>query len=107
MLAFDANGNVVTKEEYTEIIRLHNMLEKAEIPHSFEKLYDGYQVIYPNTERRIADAIEHSGSYGEKENLLEIMGLLTEEELKESSVAGYLSAENVFKRMEKDWRKRK
>lgn len=106
MMTFDTHGNLITNEKYTEIIQLHNMLEKAEIPHSFGKLYDGYQVIYPNIESRIADAIEHSGSYGEKENLLEIMGLLTEEELEEDSVAGYLTAKDVFKRMEKDWRKR-
>ena len=52
------------------------------------------------------DAIEHSGSYGSKKDLLEIMGLLTPEEQKLNSVLGYLTAREVFERIERDWKGR-
>lgn len=103
---YDENGNYITNPEYTEIIKLHKMLEEAGIPHTFKKFMDGWQVCYPTDEDkngRIADAVEHYGSYGKDDDLLEIMGLLTEEEREQDGVLGYLTAENVFKRMNKHW----
>lgn len=73
----------------------------------------GYQVVvyYPDGERMIS-AIEGYGSYGfggwdhgfggsdEKDgDLIEIMGLLTPEEQQFDSVVGYLTAEEVFRRI--------
>lgn len=47
------------------------------------------------------DAVCHKGSYGYEEGLLEIMGsLVTEEERKYDSVVGWLTAEDVVKRLE-------
>lgn len=43
------------------------------------------------------------GSYGYEEGLLEIMGLLTPEEEQLDSVAGYLTADDVFNRIKKHW----
>lgn len=51
-----------------------------------------------NNEERICDVIQHCGSYGNRQDLLEIMGGLTEEEQENDSVLGYLTAEEVFKR---------
>lgn len=96
---FDKNGKYITDENYTEILELDKMLNDAEIPHTLERFVDGWQVCYPNQEKIVADAIEHYGSYGSSENLLEIMGLLTPEEAKHDSVLGHLTAENVFERM--------
>lgn len=84
--------------KYNEIIKLHEMLTEANIPHEFHRLYDGYQICYPAKQNCIADAIEHYGSYGNDEDTLEIMGLLTEEEWEQDGVLGHLTAEEVFKR---------
>jgi hypothetical protein len=105
-----------------EIHRLHEMLTEAGIEHTFNdrtptgyngKINWGYQVCvyYPDGERMIS-AIEGYGSYGfggwdhgtlgsdEKDgDLIEIMGLLTPEESEHDSVVGYLTAEEVFRRI--------
>ena len=94
-------------ENYTEILKLNEMLTKAKIPHRFDRLFDGYQVIYFYKGERIADAIEHSGGSGAAENLLEIMGCLTSEEEEQGYVLGYLTAEEVFERFSKDFINRK
>lgn len=110
-ITFDESGNFKTNPKYTEIIRLHEMLEKAGIPHGLGKYMDGWQICYPTATRTskkcVMDAIQHFGSYGKDENLLEIMGLLTEEEAEHDSVAGYLTAENVFERIKKHWEEQK
>ena len=99
--------------EYKEIFRLKDMLEKAKIPFTFKKLYDGYQICYPNEDEKQSDfekgcsVIEHYGSYGHNQDLLEIMGLLTPEESEHDSVVGGLSAENVFIRIRDDYFKNK
>lgn len=93
-------------DKYKEIIRLHEMLEGNDIPHVIRRCLDGWQVCYPccrSNDECIADAIEHQGSYGREEDLLEIMGLLTHEEEEYDSVAGYLTAENVFERFKEHW----
>lgn len=93
-------GEWYLNESYKEILVLEKMLTEAEIPHTLHRLLDGWQVIYPEEgEKRVVDAIEHYGSYGKDEDLLEIMGLLTPEEEEDNSVLGYLSAEEVFKRI--------
>lgn len=108
--------------EYKEIFRLKKMLEEANIPFEFtddlfhakdkvsrggldyirfNSFYPSYQIkIYKNgaKEERICDVIQHYGSYGNQQDLLEIMGGLTEEEQENDSVLGYLTAEEVFKR---------
>lgn len=94
-------------EKYTEILKLKDMLEKAGIPFKFEDSFDGYHICYPKAgEERVCSVIEHCGSYGHDKDLLEIMGLLTEEEAAEDDVAGWLTAENVFSRIKADFDKR-
>lgn len=96
--------------KYKEILRLKSMLEKAKIPFSFYKreLSHGYLLRYPTAgvEKRVCSVIEHDYSYGHEKDLLEIMGLMTKEELKKEhdDVLGYLTAENVFQRIEKHWK---
>lgn len=91
--------------KYTEIFKLKKMLEKAKIPFAFIEHHSvGYQILYPaGGEKRQCSVIEHSFSYGNKQDLLEIMGLLTDEELKYDDVVGYLSAENVFYRIKEHY----
>lgn len=108
-----------------EIHKLHEMLTESGIEHEFLdrtphgahgqelKINWGYQicVYYPDGERMIS-AIEGYGTYGyggwdhgvfgtdEKDgDLIEIMGLLTPEESEYDSVVGYLTAEDVFRRI--------
>ena len=89
---------------YDEIIKLHKLLNDANIPNTLQPQFDGWQIIYScDGKKRIADVIEHRGSYGADENLLEIMGLLTEDEKADDDVLGYLTAENVFERIYKHW----
>lgn len=82
--------------KYKEIFKLKKMLEKEKIPFEFLKFNGtfGYQIRLNEN----CDVIEHKGSYGEEQDLLEIMGAMTEEEMLHDSVLGYLTAKEVFKR---------
>lgn len=91
-------------KNYKEILKLKEMLENANIPFKFKVLteinHEGYQILYPTDgENRVCSVIEHTFSYGNDVDRLEIMGLLTSEELKYDDVVGFLSAEDVFKRI--------
>lgn len=86
-------------KKYSEIFKLASMLQSANIPFSFDSLWGGYQVNLENdNDELLADAIEHAYSCGGKEDLLEIMGGLSEDEGGEDDILGYLTAEEVFKR---------
>jgi len=94
-----------TNENYKEILKLKELLDKEkDIPYEFKKLLDGYQIIiykkdkFGNFEDILVDAIEHYGSYGHNDDLLEIYGGLTGEERSHDAVLGYLTAEEVLKR---------
>jgi len=95
--------------KYSEILKLKEMLEKANIPfeftddmyeikasenitsHFYKRLYPAYQIIIYKHNRRICDAIQHCHSYGNERNLIEISGAMTNEEYKEEGckVLGY------------------
>ena len=99
-----STGAYYTNPEYTEILKLDEMLNIAGIPHVTARMFDGWQVCYPDkrvTGNLVMDAIQHYGSYGNDENRLEIMGLLTPEEEEYDDVLGHLTAEEVFGRIKK------
>jgi hypothetical protein len=89
------------------------MLEKAGIPfvwHEHKDYRNGYQILYPvGGVYNVCSVIEHSFSYGNEKDLLEIRGLMTDEEIKEEHdlVLGFLTAENIFKRIEKHYKENK
>lgn len=89
--------------KYKEIFRLKEMLEKKNIPFIFRNIFDGFQICYPDIKNRVCSVIEHEGSYGHNQDLLEIMGLLTDGET-DDDVLGYLNAENVFERIRKHYK---
>lgn len=101
------------KKTYTEIFKLKDMLEIANIPFVWKEHKDyrnGYQILYPvDGVYRVCSVIEHLYSYGNEKDLIEINGLMTDEEIKEEhdSVLGFLTAENVFKRIEKHYKENK
>ena len=96
--------------KYTEIFKLKDMLEKADIPFVWKEHKDyrnGYQILYPvGGVQNVCSVIEHTFSYGNEKDLLEIQGLMTkeEEEREHDSVLGFLTADNVFKRIEKHYK---
>lgn len=104
---FQNTINGVTNPSYKEILKLDQMLTERKIPHTLRPMNDGWQVIYTGKgSELIADAIEHQYSYGSEVDLLEIYGLLTTEEKQIDNVSGYLTAVEVFKRIENDWKNR-
>ena len=100
---------------YTEIFKLREMLELAEIPFYFYdrsikdpqfiegtsflcRCWDSFQIeCYNEKGERYISIIEGYGSFGQSANMLEIMGLLKEDE--SPPVQGWLSAEEVFNRI--------
>ena len=87
-----------------EMITLIDKLEAAHIPHEVTADICGTpQVWYPSRDNSICDVICHPYSYGGDEGLLEIMGLLTEEEAECDDVVGWLDAKNVFARIYVDY----
>ena len=84
------------------IKKLSDMLTAANIPYELTTDSMGNsdnQLWYPNCENNVMDAICNKYSYGGDEELIEIMGLLTEEEAEYDDVIGYLTPENVFERI--------
>ena len=102
--SYDSLGNYKTNWNYREIIALDRLLQLKEIPHSFEKFMDGWQICYPKNDGNwVVSVIEHCGSYGHEQDLLEIMGLLTPEEEQIDSVVGGLTFEDVYNRILTHW----
>lgn len=99
-MLFDKNVNT------EEIEKLSDMLDNAGIPHEDMAWLGGKQVNYPNKENVVCDAIQNPYSYGADEGLLEIMGLVNERKVGDS-VEGYLTAEEVFKRIQKHYKRNK
>ncbi len=94
-----------SKRDYTEIVKLHILLTDAGIPHTLNMSHDGYQICYPSKGKRILSVIEHSGSYGSEDDLLEIQGLLTPQERENDGVLGRLTAVDVLERIWEHLRK--
>ena len=82
----------------SEMEKLINMLKENNIPFEIDSCWGTPQVRYPSKANCICDAICHHFSYGHEDGLLEIMGLVDEEEMGDN-VEGYLTAEDVFKRI--------
>lgn len=89
-----------TNIDFTEIEKLHSMLTKANIPHTFTTWYDGKQIsIYKDKGHfyNLDDVIIHSGSHGVHLGLLETYYL--------NKCKGYETAEEVFKGWKKMYKK--
>lgn len=92
-------------KKYKEIFKLKDMLKKEDIEYEFydksedfsiENIHiEHYQIIIHKNGERLVSVIEGNGTFGSEQDRLEIMGL-TEYEY---DVEGWLSAEEVFKRI--------
>ena len=90
-----------------ELDKLEDMLIKEDIPY----IRQGSHLVYYGKEIPVRKRTQGLGmgsicsviahGYGSEEGLLEIQGLMTDEEYEKTgrSVLGYLSAENVFERI--------
>jgi hypothetical protein len=79
---------------FREILRLKSMLDEAKIPYECRCEMAGYIIHYPAWDDCVCSAIEHIGSYGHAEDLIEICGLTNSDD-----VQGWLTAENVYERI--------
>ncbi len=78
----------------TEIRKLAKGLEERNIPYELKPLFDGWQIWCDDW-----DAICHRYSLGDEYGLLEIMGKYVDERI-EDSVEGYLTAEEILRRID-------
>ena len=91
----------------TEMTKLITLLINSDIP--FDLTTDAMgnqhnQVWYPSRDNTVCDVICHEYSYGGKDGLLEMMGLLTDEEAEGDSVLGWLTADEVYRRISADYK---
>ena len=87
----DGTWNREHEFNYSAILELDKRLTEDGIPHLIDELMDGWVIIYFDDEgNRIGDVIEHCGSYGHEQNLMEAMGFNLDD------VKGYLSIEEAF-----------
>ena len=81
---------------------LENLLKEEKIPYKYldvdDGIFVGSQIIISKNDKVLCDVIQNNHSYGNEENLLEILGALTEEEMEEDVVLGFLTPEEVLKR---------
>lgn len=94
--------NIIKNEYKKEALRLASMCLANNIPFEIAEHYEGLIIAYPSFENRVSDAVCNGMSYGRKSGLLEIMGLVNEEEVGDE-VEGYLTAEQVFMRWNAHW----
>ena len=104
---------------FDAIIKLHNMLESSGIEHGFRSMNGGYQVVYPTFDawdavlrayhqcpRSLYCRVQGNAisvvltpySWGRDEGKLEIMGMLTDDELVLEDVAA-VTVEEAFRRI--------
>ena len=85
-----------------EMADLMRRLSKMNIPYEidYSVVPDFVQLWYPNKENAVCDVIWHPYSFGFEDGLLEIMGLTEDEE---DTVEGYLTGEQVARRIASDW----
>ena len=82
----------------TEMMKLAFGLRDRGIEFSVKSFFDGIQIVVGDFDW---DAICHSGSYGHKDGLIEVWGLPQCQD----DVIGYLTAEDVFQRIKKHWKR--
>ena len=78
------------------INKLAELLDEAGVPYTRNLIWGGEQIRIG----ALCDAVCHNFSYGNEDDLLEIMGALTKEEMEFDSVLGWLTPEEVAKRFE-------
>ena len=76
------------------INKLAELLDEAGVPYTRNPILGGEQIRIG----ALCDAVCHNFSYGNEDDLLEIMSAVTEEEGEHGGILGYLTPEEVAKR---------
>lgn len=87
----------------SELDKLEEYLKNKVIPHKrmVDRAWNWNQIIvYDNHGNQAWDAVCHRGSWGYENGLLEICGNIVDCEKDDGSFVGWLTAENVIKRIE-------
>ena len=82
-------------KNYKAILELDKILTEKGIPHKLSRVMDGWKIAYPNNIECIFDAIEHRGSYGHEQDLVEVWGNGLED------VIGWLNVEQALAHFER------
>lgn len=91
----------------TEIRKLIKLLGNASIPYQLNACGDGWQIVYPASgDAYICDVICNSLSLGHEDDLLELMGL-ENPVTRKREIEGYLTAQDVFSRIQAHYLKYK
>ena len=80
------------------------MLKNAGIPYEKKVKYGGWIIIYGGKSMS-GDVIEHCGSYGRADDLLEAYGFDIDPEVEGDTVVGYLTKEEAFEYFKRAWEK--
>lgn len=76
--------------KYKSILKLDRKLTYGKIPHELIRLFDGWQICYPNANDKIFDVVEHYESYGHETDQMEAYGYGI------NDVKGYLDVDEAF-----------
>ena len=90
------------EDDYKEIFVLEELLKEAGVPHVLDQIEDGYILTYPSPEYPSCTVIETKNTIGSDIDMLEVTGLLHEDE-QEDRCAGFLLADDVFNRIMEDY----
>ncbi len=96
--------SVSERASMTQLEILKNYLDVFEIPYEINDDQFMERIYLCNGEFLYLSVIHGRGSYGFDWGLLEIQGLLTDEEMKNDSVLGYLTAIEIANRIDAYWR---
>ena len=94
------------RKDNAEMDKLQKMLKEEGIPFQMEPdIWGNPHLKYCGKEGQTVCSVIYG--YGQNEGLLEIQGLMTEEEYNREgdTVLGYLTAENIFERIRRHWKK--
>ena len=91
----------------SELEKLEKYLKEHNYNYEWNSVFHGMEgypekdqiVVYDDHNRRIWDAVCHFGSYGHEPGLLEIMGVIVDEVEDGDTVVGWLTADDVIKRL--------
>lgn len=93
-IEYDEHGRLKHNgERYNAIKELDRKLTEKGIPHEMHKLMDGYQICVPEKHKENqfeGDAIQHFGSYGAEQDLIEVYGFNLD------APDGYLTVEQAL-----------
>ena len=81
----------ILSPRYKAILEVDRLLTEENIPHELLRIMDGWKIAYPKQDECQFDVIEHRGSYGHENDLMEAYGYSIDD------VEGHLSVDDAMK----------